>query len=212
MKHLKFLFLGLGCMTVLSLNSCMKTEESDNGLTNSEISQCLTAVRGNYTGHLLYSAYNAQKPSDDTDTLEIDWTITADTTLIVRQFPLAPITEKIVDLNLKQALKEQSPFGELKCNMLFTMIDPYVEFLLAPQKLDVPVFYNEQTHTLSVYFWFDSHSFGAKNLVTQDMNVYLVAAAAYLDDNTSNNLLNRDFSQTSQIAILLTTMDLEENE
>ena len=207
MKHLKFVFLTLGCIAVLSLTSCIKSEENDSGLTQKQISDCLTAVRGDYTGHLLYTAYNALKPIDDTDTLDVSWTITSDTLLIVRRFPLAPITEKMVDQNLKKAILEQDPYGELKCDMSFIMIDPYVEFMVGARAMDVPVFYKEQTHSITVYFWFNDYTFGAKNPLTQEMNIYLRVAGAYLDGDTSNNLLNRDFSQPVDFPMVLTNID-----
>ena len=212
MKNLKFVFLALGCMAALSLTSCMKNENTEEGLSSSDFSKCLNAVRGDYNGYLLYGAVNPQIPADDIVTLAVSWSITADTMLIVRDFPLAPVVEKIVDANLKKELQEQNLHHPLRCHVGFTMIDPYIEFLLAPLALEVPVTYKGQTHTLLVYFWFDSHSFGAKNLLTQEMNIQLVVAAAYLDDADSLNLLSRDYSTTVQVPILLTTVDLNAEE
>lgn len=205
------MILALGCMAAVSLTSCLKDDNKDEGLSPGDFSKALTAVRGDYTGHLVYQAVNPQVPSDDTDTLAVSWSITADTMLTVRDFPLTPVIEKVVDSEIKKALQEQEFHQQLRCRIGFTMIDPYVEFLVAPIALEVPFLYKEQTHTLSVYFWFDDYSFGAKDLLTQVMNVHLVIAGAYLDSNLDKNLLNRDYMSAVRIPLILTTIDLNKD-
>lgn len=206
------MILALGCMAAVSLTSCLKDDNKDEGLSSNDFGKALTAVRGDYLGHMVYQAVNPQVPSDDTDTLEVGWSITADTMLTVRDFPLAPVIEKVIDSDLKKALQEQEFHQQLRCRIGFTMIDPYVEFLVAPLAMDVPILYKEQTHTLSVYFWFDDYSFGAKDLLTQNMNIHLVIAGAYLDGELNNNLLNRDYTSPVRVPLILTTIDFDKKE
>ena len=187
MKQLK-LFLVLSCMAALSLSSCMKDDDSNNqGLTMSDLAQCLNLVRGDYTGYLLYMTdLNRQT----TDTLDVSWSISAtDTTLYIRDFPTATFTGHLSKKDLGEAVAEQCPRWPLKCNIAFTMLDPYVQFLIGPQKMQIPVRYNDVEHTLTVLYWYNDYSFGAKSTSTNEMTLRLVVGGAFLDDDMNTNLL-----------------------
>ena len=209
MKQLKFLSLVLGCMTVLSLSSCLKDDDSNNnGLSASDVNQCLNIVRGDYTGHMLYlTDLNRQTA----DTVDVNWSITSnDTTLTVNNFPTAAFTHYLSNKDLRDAVAEQWPRCQLKCKLAFTMLDPYVQFLVGPQKMVIPVRYQDAEHKLSVLYWYNDYSFGVKDTSTNVMTVRMVIGGAFLDNDDNTNLLPDNYSNptgtyTPWLPIIITT-------
>jgi hypothetical protein len=203
MKNLKFIFLALGCIAALSLTSCLESNDDDNtGLSKAQRDQCFAVVRGSYTGKLLYQNRDSQHPID---TIDVSWSIGADTMLVLRPFPAKAVAEQINDTELRKALLEQGYTTELKCYLGFYRNDSEVEFLLAPVKIDIPVAYQDKTHTLSVYFWTD-YSYGYKNVSTGAMEVQLMMAGAYLDDNQNYNYLSNTSSSMTGIKMIFSTL------
>ena len=199
MKNLKLFCLALSGLMALSLSSCLKDDDTQNlGLNASEIGQCLTIARGDYSGRLLYQSRLT------TDTVQVRWSVTADTTLTIRNFPTAAITEKINNDDLRTAMANQCPTWPLKCDMAFTMLDPYVEFLIGPLNMEIPVYYNNANHKLTVVFWYNNSSFGAVEPKTKEMTLRLVIAAAYLDDDDNTNLFSGNYNAV-QIPIAVST-------
>ena len=204
MKNLKLIFLGLGCMAALSLTSCIDDNNDDNGLTKAQISQCLTAVVGNYSGKIIYAANNPADIADKQDTLDINWAITSDTIVTIKDFPAKVIAESIVNKDLKTALQEQNPKQDIKCLMAFILNDPYIEFVLGPQKVDFPVFYKDQSHTVSAYFWTD-YSYGDKDPSTGLTVLRLTMGAVFLDTDDKTNLVSSSGTEAVTIPFFFTT-------
>ena len=203
MKNLKFIFLALGCIAALSLTSCLSSDDDENtGLSKAQRDQCFAAVRGSYTGKLLYQNRDAQHP---VDTVDVSWSIGADTMLVLRPFPAKAVAEQINDTELRTALLEQTYMTELKCYLGFYSYESDVSFLLAPIKIDIPVSYKDKTHTLSVYFWTD-YSYGYKNVTSGAMEAQLMMAAAYLDDNENYNYLSSTSSAMTGIKMIFSTL------
>ena len=207
MRNIKMIILGLGCMAALCLTSCINNDDSDSGLSNADISRCYKAVLGDYSGKMLYSATNPQDVYDTMDTLNVQWTVNADTILIVKEFPAIVLADQLHDTELKEALKEQNPVQNISCFMAFVSLqDSYIQFIVGPQKVDFPVSYKGSTHTLSVYFWANNSSFGEKDSTSGDMIMRLIIGAACLDGDTSINLLTSYSSDNVMIPIYFTTM------
>ena len=120
MKRL-FAFLALGCVIAMSLTSCLKSDDNnqDSGLTKAQITQCYNAVRGDFSGEMIFPVLNDDRNGYDTDTVDIDWTVTADTMLIVRELPAMAVAGTISDNTLRQALEEQNPVSDVKCYIGF---------------------------------------------------------------------------------------------
>ena len=207
MKNLKLIFLGLGCMAALCLTSCLEDNDNDNtGLSKDDISRCYKAILGNYSGKLLFSATNPKDVYDVMDTLEVQWTVNADTVLLIKDFPATALVEQVRNTELREALQEQNPVKDISCYMVFTAFkDSYIQFALGPQKIDFPVFYKEATHTLSIYFWANGSSFGEKDTATGDMILRLIVGAAYLDNDSSYNYITDYSTDTATIPIYFTT-------
>ena len=205
MKNLKLIFLALGCMAALSLTSCLKDSDDNQGLTPAQISQCFNAVRGEYTGKMVY-------PSSDTkygytDTIDVSWSVGADTMLVIRPFPSTIVAQQISDVDMKEALTKEAILSDLKCYIGFFKLEEEADFLLAPQKVEFPIFYKGGTHTLSVYFWSNSYSWGFKNLSTGGMGGQLVLGYAFLDDDETRNYIASTSSYASIPIIFSTTFE-----
>ena len=205
MKQSLLLFL-----TSFLFFSCLSSSDDDDNqlLSKSEINRCFTLTRGNYNGYLVYPAQNPNKASDQADTLDINWTVTADTMLVVDRFPAKAIAGNItLNDELKTALIEQNPTQKMSCYMVFYQADPTIMFMLAPQMMEFPVFYDGATHTVKAYYWSNNVnqaiSHGARELSTSEMVVRIVLGAIYLDNNETNNLLGT--ASTYMIPVYLTT-------
>jgi len=133
-----------------------------------------------------------------TDTIDIDWTVTADTMLIVRNLPAEAIAGTISDNDIRTALVEQNPVSDVECYIGFYSLDSYVRFYLAPQKTDYPVFLNGQTHTVSAVFWAAAYSsyssLGYKELTSGLFAGQIVLGGVYLDNNQDKNYLTTSTS------------------
>ena len=204
MKNLKLIFLVLGCVAALSLTSCLSSDDDDDnkGLTPTQISQCFAAMRGTYSGILVYPSHSALY---GTDTVDVNWSVGADTMLVLKPFPSKIVAEQINDPDLKNALMEQEYTSELSCYLGFYAIDSNVQFLVGPKSIDIPVLYKDERHTLSVYFWGNNYSYGFKNISTGAMGAQIVLAAAYLDNNQSVNYINSSSSTLASLAMAFMT-------
>ena len=203
MKNLKLIFLALGCMAALSLTSCLKDDDNNsNGLSKAQIAQCVNAVQGSYTGKMVYQTLSA------IDTVDVSWSIGADTMLVLTPFPAKAFADQIYNNDLRNALLESNPQREVRCYLGFYQCDTEVLFVVGPQKVDFPVFYNNATHTLSLYFWADLTygSYGYKNVSTGAMEARLVMAAAYLDNNETMNCLNGMSSALTSVPVKISTL------
>lgn len=203
MKKYLFMF-----SIIFVFSSCIKDENNIQSFTKADADKCFLLTRGDYSGYLVYPAQNPDKAIDQADTIAISWNVSADTMLVVNQFPGKVIAESITRNNeLKAKMIEQNPIQKLSCYMAFYEIDPTIMFILGPQKMEFPVFYDGATHTVKAYFWSDTISevlsYGAKNASNNEMVVRIMLAAVYLDDNENSNLLG---SLTNiMIPIYLTT-------
>lgn len=206
MKNLKLIFLALGCMAALSLTSCLKDSDDDynNGLTPAQISQCYNAVKGSYTGKLVYPSSNTKYGY--TDTIDVSWSIGADTMLVINSFSSKVIAEQIKDTELKEALMQEEKLSVLKNYLHFIKNESEVQFLLAPQTIEFPVFYKDKTHTLSVIFWYNDYSFGYKTVSTGTMGGQLVMAYAFLDGDERINYFNSTASYANIPMIFSTNL------
>ena len=106
----KFLFIIICCVSATWLTSCYYDSEDEyHEITPQEIGQCLTAVKGNYSGKLLFEVNNPKDRSDYLDTLDIAWSVTADTMFNVKEFPQAVFLDRIADPELKEAVEQAAP-------------------------------------------------------------------------------------------------------
>lgn len=198
----------LCCVIVMGLTSCFYDSDDDyHEITPQEIGQCLSAVKGNYTGKLLFEINNPDDPKDHLDTLNIVWSITADTTVNVNAFPQAVILDRIMDPLLKEAMEQAVP-GQLKARLAFYNADP-ITFFVYPTSVIYNIEYDGAIHKATLAFWINtSYSYGLYNTTDKTFQMQLMGAGLYLDDNMSRSYLVNNEYDNSSFPIVFTNVNL----
>jgi hypothetical protein len=172
-----------------------------------EVSQCLNTIRGGYTGKLLFEINNPNDRSDYLDTLDIAWSVTADTMVNVNEFPQAVILDRIMDPQLKKAMEQAAP-GQLKARLAFYKTNP-ISFLVYPASVIYSIKYSGATHKATLAFWTNtSYSYGLYDTTNKIFQMQLMGAGLYLDDNMSHSYLVNNEYDNSSFPIVFTNADL----
>ena len=203
MKKISFI---LCCMAALGLTSCLFDEDESKELTAQDVSQSFNAIRGNHSGSLLFENHNPDDYADNTDTLSIAWTITADTTVIINQFPQEVILDRILDEELKEAVAQAAP-GQLKALIGFYQIDP-IGFRLYPLPVEYNIEYQDAAHKAKLIFWVNTYSFGQYDSSSRAFRMQLMAAGLYLDDDENHNYLTNTAYNNTSIPFIITNVNL----
>ena len=205
----KYLFMIICCVAAMCLTSCYYDSDNEyHEITPQEIGQCLTAVKGNYTGKLLFDLNNPNDPKDRTDTLDIAWSVTADTMFNVKEFPQAVILDRIMDPELKEAMEQAAP-APLIARLAFYQINP-ISFLVYPASVVYNIEYEGATHKASLAFWINtSSSYGLYDTTNKTFQMQLIGAGLYLDDNMSHSyLVNNEYDDNASFPIVFTNVNL----
>ncbi|PTL33735.1 DUF4840 domain-containing protein [Prevotella sp. oral taxon 376] len=188
MKKLKFFSVMLCCMAAMFLTSC-NTDDNGYTLTKEEIAACLNAVKGNYTGKLIYPSQNPNNSNDKTDSLDIQWSADMDTTITVKQFPASLLAKFVEDNTLKTAL-ESAENKELKCNLYFTRVSPVV-FLANTAPIELSLNYGGAAHQVQVLFYINSAaSVGIYDASKKELQIQLLIGNISVDKGQTNYLKN----------------------
>ena len=195
-------------VAAICLTSCYYDSDNEyHEITPQEIGQCLTAVKGNYTGKLLFDLNNPNDPKDRTDTLDIAWSVTADTMFNVKEFPQAVFLDRIADPELKEAVEQAAP-APLIARLAFYQINP-ISFMVYPASVVYNIEYNGGTHKVSLAFWINtSYSYGLYDTTNKTFQMQLMGAGLYLDDNMSHSYLVNNEYDNSSFPIVFTNVNL----
>ena len=181
MKTMKLAFAALCCMTTLSFTAC-SDDDSSHALTQEEKAQCLMAVKGNYTGHLIYAAKNDKNVKDVTDTVDVKWSIVSDSIMTIEKFPTKLLAENVTDTTLKAALKTAED-QTITCSIDFVKTSP-VHFLVNPKTPAYILNYGGKDHKVQVAFFVNNYSsFGSYDLTKKVMSMQIIEGAIFLDGN-----------------------------
>lgn len=207
MKQFKNYLFALGCLAAVGFTSCLSDSDGNgnNGLSRQEISQCFTAIKGDYTGKLMYESVNPNNPNDYADTLDIAWSVTADTMIVINQFPQAAFLEEVQDNTLKAALAEAAP-APLKIDFGFYQTNP-ISFILYPLIVNYDIEIEGVAHKATLAFWCNSYSFGNYNTSSHVFQMQMIMAGLYLDEKTNRNYLQAG-SVTPSLPVVITNADL----
>ena len=204
----KYLFMIICSVAAICLTSCYYDSDNEyHEITPQEIGQCFTAVKGNYTGKLLFDLNNPNDPKDRTDTLDIAWSVTADTMFNVKEFPQAVFLDRIADPELKEAVEQAAP-APLIARLAFYQINP-ISFLVYPASVVYNIEYEGATHKASLAFWINTpHSYGLYDTTNKTFQIQLMGAGLYLDDNMSHSYLVNNEYDNSSFPIVFTNVNL----
>lgn len=203
---MKKILLALCCMAAMGLTSCLFEEEDNKELTSQDVSQSYNAIKGNHTGKMLFENHNADDPTDYTDTLDIAWSITADTTVVINQFPQAVILDRIMDEQLKEALSQATP-AQLKALIGFYQTNP-IGFRLYPFPVEYDIEYKNAAHKAKLIFWINNYSYGQYDSISRAFRMQLMLAGLYLDEDENFSYLLNPAYDNSSIPIIITNVNL----
>lgn len=190
----------------MGLTSCLFDEDENKELTAQDVSRCFNAIRGDHFGAMLFENHNPDDATDNVDTLDIAWSVTADTTVVINRFPQAVILDRITDKDMKEALTQAEP-GQLKALIGFYQTDP-VGFRLYPFPVEYNIEYQGAAHKANLIFWVNNYSYGQYDASSRAFRMQLMAAGLYLDeDETHSYLINPSYDNTS-IPIIITNVNL----
>ena len=203
---MKKILVALFCLAGMGLTSCLVDDDDNQSLTPQEIGQCLNTIKGNYTGKMLFENHNPDNASDIVDTLDIAWSITADTMIVINAFPQTVILDRINEEPMKTALEEADP-APLRAVLAFYSNNP-ISFLAYPYSVVYDIELNGTAHKAILAFWVNTYSYGLFDKATQVLQVKLQAAGLYLDENTTHNYLTNSDYDNSSIPIIITNSNL----
>ena len=171
-KFLSVLFCGL---TALCVTSCINDDDDNEKivpLTKEQVAQCYQMIKGNYTGHLVFSVKNAATSQNGVDSVATSWSVINDSTITVDKFPAKLIADVVTNTNMKEALAKADP-QTLTCYYGFISNSP-IQFLVNPMTLN---------YTLN-----SPYSFGAYDYQKTIMEMQLLVGAVYEDGKTTTYL------------------------
>ena len=135
-KNVGMTWLLAACLTlgVTSLTSCLGSNEDNQvKITKEEVQLAFAKVKGKHTGKLIYPQREIKSASDRADTLDISWTLTTDSTMVIHNFPVKALAENVTNTDLRKLLLT-APDQDLKCNIGFYSVSP-VAFVIQPTRL-----------------------------------------------------------------------------
>lgn len=192
MKTMKF-FSVVGCMAAMFLTSCLNDDGDDSNtpLTKEQVAACYNLVKGDHQGDLIYAAKNPHDVKDNADTVKISWSITNDSTMIIRKFPtklLAANLDKAAATDeLVEALSE-APDQDIECRIGFYATSP-VSFLINPVSPAYNIKVNDVDHKINVVFYANSYvSRGEYYASDKELAMQIVEAVIYRDEKQTSYL------------------------
>lgn len=203
---MKKILIAFCCLAAIMLTSCLGDDNDGQGLSRQEISQCFQAIKGNYTGKIVFENHNPNNYNDIADTLDIAWSITADTLIVINEFPQTVILDRITEEPMKEALQAAAP-ATLNSVFGFYQTDP-IGFLLYPYSVVYDIYLNGSPHKATLAFYINNYSFAIFDTSTRVMQMRFQVAGLYLDENNHNYLTNASYNNSS-IPVVITNANLK---
>ena len=204
---MKKILIAFCCLAAIMLTSCLGDDNDGQGLSRQEISQCFQAIKGNYTGKIVFENHNPNNYNDIADTLDIAWSITADTLIVINEFPQTVILDRITEEPMKEALQAAAP-ATLNSVFGFYQTDP-IGFLLYPYSVVYDIELNGVPHKAMLAFYINNYSFAIFDTSTRVMQMRFQVAGLYLDENVSHNYLTNTSYNNTSIPVVITNADLK---
>ena len=143
----------VGCLA-FSLTACLnENEDNTKKITKEEVQQAYRTVAGLHTGKLVFPLSYPLTASTKTDSLDISWDVTSDSTLLIKQVPAKAFVPSVQDNDVKNLLMKAKP-QDLKCNIGFYSLMP-VAFVMQPKILEYQVENNGKQSKIEVLFYFN---------------------------------------------------------
>ena len=155
-KNVGMAWLLAACLTLgaTSLTSCLGSNEDNQvKITKEEVQLAFAKVKGKHTGKLIYPQREMKSATDRTDTLDISWSLTTDSTMVIHNFPVKALAENVTNIDLKKLLLT-APDQDLKCYIGFYSISP-VAFVIQPTRLTYQLDDHGKSKKYEVAFYYN---------------------------------------------------------
>lgn len=187
MKNLKFIAF-VACFLAVA---CNKSRNDDyKPLTKEQKSELAKTIKGDYKGDLIFQT-TQDGIGSKLDSLDIDWSVVDDTTIIIKQFPIKLLTEFVTDEALKDSLNKKVADDMTVYYDIFQS-NP-ISFLLSPMGFSYKINIEDTEHQVDIWFYVQSSiSWGAYYSQYNRMKLQIVEAAVILDKNIQTNYLSSE--------------------
>lgn len=162
----------MGCLAAVcvTLSSC-NDDDDEKALTPTEVQTAFNAVKGNHDGQLIYAAPNPKNLRDVTDTVNISWNIATDSTLIIRQFPVALLGNSVSDSTARKAIQTSKP-QDILCNIEFVRLSP-VSFYISPASVTLNLNYGGKDHKVQIPFYGNRSTYSYGQQIAKDKSLFM---------------------------------------
>ncbi len=174
------------------MTSCLDDDDDDEDgtITEEQLYAVYQEIRGTYTGTISYYELESDNTlSSDTVTQDIQWTISSESTLTIKDFPSELLAQYITSETIAAAVAEQEP-QDLTCNWSVYSISP-IQLLVNPYTLSYTVTYEGVTYEVQIPFYVNSYySFATYDSDDKEMTMQIVAGALYVDGVQNSNFVS----------------------
>jgi hypothetical protein len=186
-------------MAAVTFTSCLNDDDDEPALTPEEYQAAFQAIKGDYTGKLIYADPTTAGTTNKNDTLDVNWRIDTDSTVTVVNFPSAPLAAYITNTEISKLIAQQ-PAQEFK--LLYGIYDNTpITFLINPKTITYDgLEYGGEKHKIEIAFYtFNNYSYGVYNKFsdsgevekTPTMYMQILVGGVYVDGKLNNDLLKK---------------------
>lgn len=183
----------------MGLTSCLDSNDDNRTqITREDVQKAYSVIAGKHTGKVIYPQGGiVTSATDRTDTLDIAWSVMSDSIIMIHDFPVKPVAERVTNPELKELLLK-APNQDLKCNIGIYSVSP-IAFLVRPARLTYSLVDNKGvTRKVEVAFYYNmASSIGYYDAAKAILSMQLIEAAVLVDGQE-----NERFAQG--VPILLT--------
>ena len=194
MEKKKWMTLLMGLCALMTMTSCLD-DNSDDGLTQAQVTQAMNTMKGDYTGTLKWRA----STSNAYDSLnDVHWTVN-DTAMIIHDFPVSSLAEGVAEGTVNDSLRtamKKAPKQDLTCGISFyntkDFLSPYCLMNIMPYSILIKnAEINTRLYDLKVNFLnMNSNSMGYFNAEKKAMELYMRTYNLQVNNQTQKGNYN----------------------
>ncbi len=199
MKKTKWISLLMGISTLMGMSSCLN-DDTDNGLTQKQVTEAVNAMKGDYTGTMKWRTSS----SNSYDSLNnVSWTVN-DTAIIIHNFPTSTLAVGVADGEINDSLRnamKAAPTQEWTCAFAFyntnNFLNPYCTLDIMPYSVVIKdAVINTHNYNLQINFISNnSDSRGYFNNEKKAMEFYMRTYNLQVDKQTQYGNFNTVYYQ-----------------
>ncbi len=191
-KNFKVLSLLVALLATTCFTSCLDDDDDDDsssGLSASEIAQAYSQMAGTHSlkCYLIDSENSTTSNVVYADTSDVTLSVTSDSVMYIRNFPVRMLAEAITDSEVAEAVRTASN-QTLTCYSYYYQLSP-VSFIVNPVTISTTLNYGGEDHTVKIGFLVNSYySYGVSS--GSYIGIQLYEVAYQVDSNSYVSLSN----------------------